>query len=158
MRKAIVWRFCFGLIPVVLLWGCSLFDDDDCEDIARLKVAISASASLTSSSDPVDITVRAENQGNSRVVWGYGSSSCQLHAFVRIGENDYVTLDPRKCTGDAVEQWLDPGESRAEGWTWVGEVWKDQEVEVLPPGRYAVYGGAGSWVSTSTVRIEVLAP
>ena len=151
-------RSCLFVVTAVLLSGCSLIDDDDCRDSVRLVVTISASGDVTSSSDPVVLTVRAENRSPNRIVFGYGSSSCQLHSFVRTSKTDYFIPDSRICTDDMSELSLDPGESRTEIWSWEGQVRKDRNIKVLPPGVYRVCGAAGTYVSGNSVRIEVLGP
>jgi hypothetical protein len=156
--KPVLSRCCLVLCTAFLLCGCSLFHDEDCRDLAGLRVTISASGHRTSRLDPVIITVTAENTGDSRVVWGYGSSTCQLGAVVRIDGADYRTGEIRGCTQDVVELWLDPGQTRTESWGWYGGIWTDQGGEVLPAGRYRLYGTAGSWVSSNGIVIEVFEP
>lgn len=155
MRNAIMLRLCPVLIIAAVVCGCALSDEDGCDDVTDLEVIISTDDSLTSASDLVVITVRVENQGRSRVVFGYGSSSCRLRSFVRTGEDDYFILDSRICTRDVAEQALEPGQSRTESWSWDGSIWKDQQSEVLPPGRYEVFGAAGDLVSSAPVIIGV---
>lgn len=156
--KLVLSRCCPVLCAAVLLCGCSLFHDEDCKDLAGLRVTISASGHRTSRLDPVLITVTAENTGDSRVVWGYGSSTCQLGAVVRIGGTDYHSHEIRGCSRDVVELWLDPGQSRTENWGWRGGILTHKGGEVLPPGRYRLYGAAGSWLSSDGIVIEVLEP
>ena len=156
--KLVLSRCCLVLCTAVLVNGCTVFDADDCKDLADLRVTISASGHRTSRLDPVIVTVTAENRGHSRVVWGYGSSTCQLGAVVRIDGADYRTDAIRGCTQDAVQLWLDPGQTRTENWGWYGGVWIDQGGEVLPPGWYHLYGVAGSWVSSNGIVIEVFEP
>jgi len=156
MNRTILKHAFLSLSILTLLCCCSPFDNEDDQDSTELKITISASAGVTSAAAPVTLFVRVENCAGTRVVWGYGSSTCQLNADVRIGRSYYPAVGHRYCTQDAIELGLDAGESRVENWRWKGEIMKDQEIVTLPPGRYEVHGSAGRWVSATSVRIEVL--
>ncbi len=136
---------------LLLVLGCSLFEDEE-----NFEVQISASASVVSPSEPVTFTVTAENRGSSRVVWGKGSSTCQLTTVVQIEGREHTALDVTKwCTADLVEAGLDPGESRTEVFHWSGHVAWPDTFGVLPPGDYEVRGAAGKKARSAPVAIEV---
>ena len=142
---------------VALLVSCDSSDDvETFRPITRgLDVDISVNRPVTSPGSPATLTVRARNVGASRIVWGQGSSSCQLHAVARVEGVDRRTVESRICLDDIVEQGLDPGEVRTESWEWSGEVIFDAEPEALPPGRYEVRGAAGATLSTP-IDMDVL--
>jgi hypothetical protein len=147
----------FAVLLPGFMVGCEKCTNLEPAENDDLMITISASDSVTSSSDPVDITVMAENIGEARVVWGHGSSSCQLEAFVAIEDgNFYLAVSSRICTDDVIEQGLDPGESRSESWSWDGQIIEDGGIKALPPGEYEVHGAAGEWLSSTFVKIEVL--
>jgi hypothetical protein len=108
-----------------------------------LQVTATADRSVASASDPVTVTVTAENLGDSRAVWGHGSGSCRLSLLVRVGATDLEAAPPRVCTMDYVEHGLDPGESRREVFVWSGEAVRDRSVIQLDPGIYELLGAAG---------------
>ncbi|NIN98771.1 MAG: hypothetical protein GTN93_21200 [Anaerolineae bacterium] len=137
---------------VLLILGCSLFEDEE-----NLEVRISASASVASPSDPVTLTVTAENRGGSRVLWGKGSSTCQLTTVVRVEGREYPAPDITKvCTADLVEAGLDPGETRTEVFHWRGHATLPDTFGVLLPGKYEVRGAAGNKARSAPVVIEVM--
>jgi hypothetical protein len=158
MQDNILQWFCFTLAILIILGSCTPLDFNDDEYSGSLLIEISASDSVVLSSDPATITVRVENRGGSRIVWGNGSSVCQLHAVVRIEGNEYLASASRVCSDDLVEQGLDPDQSRSESWDWDGHIIRHDELEVLPPGRYQVHGAAGNWVGDSRIEIEIVEP
>lgn len=137
--------------------GCDLLTDDG-DGAPSLKITIEADGRIASPTDSVLLTVTATNQGSTRVVWGRGSSSCQLGAVVRVGATRVPAADLRACTEDLSEQALLPGESRTESWPWNGQVLRKTVIEPLAPGFYKVFGAAGPWQSDSWVVIEVEGP
>ena len=146
------WTRSIGVVIAVLIVGaCSLFDDTNFE------VTISASSSFTSPSEPVTLTVKAENRGGSRVVWGQGSSSCQLGSLVRVEGRDFPAPDLiRPCTADLVDFGLDPGESQTESWNWAGYIVRGDSTQLLPPGTYQVRGAAGNVAVSAPIDIEIV--
>jgi hypothetical protein len=157
MSKTILLKCCLILSTGCILCGCSLSDSDDeaCQDLV---VTIEASQQVVSPSEYVTLTVTAQNRGPSRVVWGYGSSSCQLGAAVRIAGIDLPTHGVRACADDIAEHGLGPGESRQETWAWNGAVSGKQGPGYLAPGNYEVRGAAGAFLSRNPVNIEVVRP
>jgi hypothetical protein len=109
----------------------------------ELQVTATANQSVASASNPVTVTVTAENIGDRRVVWGHGSGSCQLGLVVRVGTTDLEAGPPRMCTMDYAEHGLDPGESRTEVFEWSGEALRDRTMIQLDPGVYELLGAAG---------------
>lgn len=101
--------------------------------------------------------VTAVNRGDERIVWGSGSSSCQLGLVVLDAASRRHNIDFRDCTSDLVEQGLDPGESLTETFLWGGIIAVDQEMQVLPTGQYRVVGVAGERQSPPLL-VEVLLP
>lgn len=148
--KTWVRRFGGILSAITLISGTAACDDDD------ILLTILPHDGTASSSEPAELTVTAVNRGDSRVVWGKGSSSCQLSAVVRVGRRDLEAVTPRVCTDDLAEQGLDPGESRAETLEWGGAVVLDGRVEVLLSGLYEVRGAAGSEAVSDPVEIRVV--
>jgi len=149
MKTTIIQWPCFALGAALLFCGCSIFGENE-----RVEVAIAASAATVSPTNPVTINVSANNQGEGRVVWGRGSSSCQLGAVIQAGNENY-RIDIRACTSDLAEQGLEPGERRNESWLWDGQIFRSNQPERLAPGRYKIYGTAGGWLSKTPVEIEV---
>lgn len=143
-------RFGSIMCALVAILATSACDDDD------IVLTILSQGGTASASSSVELTVTAVNRGDTRVVWGKGSSSCQLSAVVRLGLRDVEAAIPRGCTDDLAEQGLDPGESRTETFEWQGSVDLGPRFEPLPPGLYQVRGAAGSeWVSDA-VEIRVV--
>lgn len=99
--------------------------------------------------DPGWFRVTAENRGHQRVVWGRGSSSCQLGLVVQLGFAFVRTNELRACTVDLAEQGLDPGATRSEVILWGGEVLTGSGPRVLEPGRYRIRGIAGGGAGRS---------
>ncbi|MGH7450111.1 MAG: hypothetical protein ACRENG_02065 [bacterium] len=149
MKTTIIQWPCLALGAALLVCGCSIFDNDE-----QVEVAISASANSTSPTNPVTLNVTANNQGEGRVVWGRGSSSCQLDAVIQAGNENY-RVGWRACTSDLAEQGLDPGERRNENWLWDGQIFQNNQAGPLPAGRYKIYGTAGGWLSKTPVEIEI---
>ena len=114
-----------------------------------------AGDSTVSPSNPGEYVVAVENNGDERITWGIGSSSCQLSLFV-IADNVRHRIDWRVCTEDLIEQGLDPGESRSETFQWDGHV-PDIEGQpfLLPEGRYQVIGTAGSEGESEPLSVRV---
>ena len=106
-------------------------------------LTISFTYSVVTPDELVTVTLTAMNLGDS-VVWGSGSSSCQLEAFVRIGIDDRRLTGQRLCTDDMATQGLGPGESLMEHWQWGGEVLIGDRVDTLPEGTYQIVAAAGS--------------
>jgi hypothetical protein len=153
-RSYVLKRGFIFCMPFVLV-GCGIFDDDD-DGLHNLNVTIEASENVLSLTEHVGLTVSVKNDGPSRVVWGNGSSSCQLGVVVRIGEINLIAPGDRDCTDDLSEQGLDPGKSRSETWIWDGRVLGDDGLESLPAGEYDVYGTAGLRRSGEPVVIRVI--
>lgn len=128
--------------------ACFLFDDGE------LQVTAAAEQAVASALNPVRVTVTATNAGDSRAMWGRGSSTCQLRLLVRIGTTDFPALVPRPCTADLVDHALDPGESRTETLRWAGGVIRGDSLEVLEPGAYELRGAAGN-VTSEPIHIEL---
>ncbi len=149
MKTTMIQWPCLALGAALLFYGCSIFDGDE-----QVEVAISASANFTSTTNPVTLNVIAQNQGEGRVVWGRGSSSCQLGAIIQTEKETY-RVDLRLCTDDLAEQGLEPGERRNESWLWDGQIFRNNQSEHLAPGRHKIYGTAGGWLSKNPVEIEV---
>ncbi|MGH7599251.1 MAG: hypothetical protein ACREOI_23075 [bacterium] len=149
MKTTIIQWPCLALGATLLFYGCSIFGEDE-----RVEVALAASAATVSSTNPVTINVTANNQGEGRVVWGRGSSSCQLGAVIQVG-NENCRIDIRACTSDLAEQGLEPGEHRNESWLWDGQIFQNNQAGPLPAGRYKIYGTAGGWLSKAPIEIEI---
>lgn len=119
-----------------------------------LVVTVAVSRTELPADGPVGVSVTAVNTGDRRIVWGQGSSSCQLGAVVRVDGVDR-RIDLRGCTADLVPQGLDPGRSRTEEWPWSIEYFGGTSLVPLPPGEYEVYGLAGDRARSRAVRIRV---
>jgi hypothetical protein len=113
---------------------------------------------LVSQSDPATFEVTAVNQTNERVVWGMGSSSCQLSLLLQLTLVERRLINHRGCTDDLVEQGLDPGESRTEAFTWDGTVLSGGSLVALQPGRYHVIGVAGEKYASALLAVTVVVP
>jgi hypothetical protein len=120
---------------------------------APLQVTITAPASVTRG-EAVVLTVGAANHTASKAQFGYGSSSCQLGAVVRVDGNDCRVVESRPCTADIMPLELGPGEQRTEEFEWSGEVLIGAVRQLLPPGVYELRGQAGDALSPP-VTIEV---
>ncbi|MDH3456278.1 MAG: hypothetical protein OER90_05500 [Gemmatimonadota bacterium] len=141
-----------GTILLVGVIGCGdLFGGND------FALTVSFSDEQVAADAPVRITVTAMNLGDP-VVWGQGSSSCQLGAVVRVGSDDYPTDIGRGCTEDLVPQGLGRGESRTEWWEWNGVVVNGIALDTLMPGSYEIRGLAGDLERSARRTIQVVAP
>ena len=109
-----------------------------------------------SPNNPGEFEVAIQNNGNERIIWGMGSSSCQLSLFV-IADDIRHLVDDRACTEDLVEQGLDPGDRRTETFQWDGHI-PDIEGQpfLLPDGEYELVGTAGTEAESEpfSVRVE----
>ena len=130
---------------LAVMSGCA-----DALSVDVVAVGVSGGA-IVSPSDPGVFNVTAENRGDDRVVWGMGSSSCQLGLIVQDVDGEWRSIDFRGCTDDLVEQGLDPGESRTESFEWGGTIVVNGQDQTLPSGQYRVRGVAGSEESESLV-------
>ena len=153
MRRVCLRRCCLVACAAALSSGCGLFSSDQPD----LRIEIQASEdTLTRPTEYPGLAVTVENLGDTRAVWGPGSSSCQLGAVVRIGRAELQAPGSRACTDDLVEQGIDPGETRTETWRWDGWIVDEDGVRTeLPPGRYQVAGAAGPWTGHATVTITI---
>jgi len=124
----------------------------------NLIVTISSPDSIISHDGFVSLRVEARNEGANYLIWGHGSSSCQLGAIVEYNGLQYSVSEFRVCTEDLAEQGLAPGESRVETWLWDGQILSPNGPSRLPAGRYRLFGNAGSWLSRDCVVIEVIVP
>jgi hypothetical protein len=159
--------FLFAVLLPGFIVGCERFTKLEPAENEKLQITISANDTVTSSSDPVEFTVRIENLGKSRVVWGYANATCQLDAVIVIEcimlagwecENPYLALD-RVCSDDPdIEQGLDPGESRSERFSWGGKIIEDGVIKALEPGKYEIRGVAGRRLSSNFIMIQVMEP
>lgn len=102
--------------------------------------------------------VTALNRGEERVVWGMGSSSCQLGLTVQDQDGKRHDIDFRDCTADLVEQGLDPGASRTETFLWGGWIRVDGQIQTLPSGEYRVRGVAGNREESAPILVTVSIP
>jgi hypothetical protein len=117
---------------------------------------------IVSPDEPEEFHVMAVNHGDERVVWGTGSSSCQLGLVVLDADGERHSIDFRMCTADLVEHGLDPGESRTETFLWDGRILVDQEpwsslppLQALPAGQYRVFGVAGDREQSAPLQVTV---
>lgn len=101
------------------------------------------------------LEVTAANRTNQRVVWGMGSSSCQLGLVVLVAGRER-NVDFRACTDDLVEHALDPGQARTESFTWDGQIASDGVLSLLPPGRYRVFGIAGDRGASAPLEVTIV--
>jgi hypothetical protein len=156
------------VVSTVLLSSCSAIDDthDMPSEVqvthevqaTDVQVTISATSGQTPPSDRATPEVSLENHSPLPVAFGASSGSCAHAASVRVGSEEYWVVDTRICTQDAPTLRLDPGESRVESWEWGGSIWRNERIELLPPGRYMVRGAAGMWTSANEVEIEIVRP
>jgi hypothetical protein len=110
---------------------------------------------IVSPDEPEEFHVMAVNHGDERVVWGTGSSSCQLGLVVLDADGERHSIDFRMCTADLVEHGLDAGESRTETLLWGGTIMVDQEMQILPAGQYRVFGVAGDREQSAPLLVTV---
>jgi hypothetical protein len=123
-----------------------------------LDVRLAADGAAVAPDATITMTVTATNTSSAEVVWGQGSSTCQLGAEVLVGGTWRPMRAIRGCSRDAAPHRLGPGEARTETWPWRGEVIVGGSVEPLPPGRYAVRGRAGAVAASPAVTMAVAAP
>ncbi len=139
-----------GVLALAAVWiGCG-----NPLDVRLVPVDLDGDLTV-SPSDPGEYVVTVENNGNERIAWGMGSSSCQLGLFV-IADGARHSIDWRVCTSDLIELGLNPGESRSETFQWDGHV-ADIEGQpfLLPEGRYQLIGTAGSEGESEPLRVAV---
>jgi hypothetical protein len=131
--------------------GCALFDEDP-------PILLTVTASFAPGGLPATLTATAVNRSEARVVWGRGSSSCQLDVVVALSRAVWRrAVIPRICTDDLAEQSLDPGASRTEQLVWNGVVRDGESFESLGPGRYELRATAGSEALSPPVAVQVTA-
>jgi hypothetical protein len=104
---------------------------------------------------PAVIEVTVTNEGNRRVTYGSGSSTCQLHLLVRVDGADRFAATERICTADHRTYTLEPGASRMETLEWDGRAWIGDEAVHLEPGEYEVRGAAGHKAMSAPVIISL---
>ena len=138
-----------NVVAIVALLGCS-----SPLDVDVIPVDITGDP-IVSPLERSAFSVTAENSGSERIVWGMGSSSCQLGLAVIVADERYE-IATRTCTGDFVELGLDPGGTRTEVFLWGGEIIVDDEVVVLGPGRYQVFGYAGERAESKRIWVTVV--
>ncbi|NNE71574.1 MAG: hypothetical protein HKN29_14590 [Rhodothermales bacterium] len=134
-----------------MIAGCSV----DPIDEGTLLVSVSATQSIASPSIPSIVTVTARNDTSDRVVWGQGSSGCQLSLSVLTSAGERHPADIRACTQDFVDQALAPGAARTETFEFTGEVVIDGLVVLLPAGDYRLVGNAGDKGESEAIGIVV---
>lgn len=131
--------------------GCALFDEDP-----AILLTVTVGGGPNPTAPEPTLTVTALNRSDARVVWGQGSSSCQLDAVVALSRTVWKrAVISRGCTDDLVEQGLDPGASRTEQLVWLGEVLGDGVPEYVPRGHYDVRATAGTVALSKAVSVEV---
>jgi hypothetical protein len=142
-----------GVIPAAFamsLCACvAIFGTED------LELTLDVSGTTVRPNAPITVTVAATNRSDEAIVWGRGSSSCQLDAVVAVG-TDLFRIDIRACTDDLAPQGLDPDETRVEKWSWNGEILVQGALDTLPPGDYRIWATAGSLARSNlkTVAFE----
>ncbi len=127
-----------------------------CDDLfggSDLDLTLAVSDTLAGPGRAVTIILTATSTGEA-VVWGQGSSSCQLTAVVRVDGKDH-SVDLRGCTDDLVLQGVGAGGSRVEQWSWSGQYLADTGFEPLPAGRYELYALAGDLERSDGVAVRV---
>jgi hypothetical protein len=137
---------------IVLVVGCG-----DSLSVDVVAVGVDGSP-VVSPMEPGSFAVTADNLRDERIVWGSGSSSCQLGLTVEDADGLWHDIDFRECTADVVEQGLDPGESRTETFLWGGWIVVDEQIRTLPSGQYRVRGGAGGREESEPLVVRVLIP
>jgi hypothetical protein len=101
------------------------------------------------------VTLDATNLSDSVIVWGEGSSTCQLRAYVRTVVQLLRTSEDRGCTRDIVTWALYPRQTRREAFRWDGRVIRDGSIGSLPSGRYRVFAAAGALALSYGIRVRV---
>lgn len=136
---------------IVLCIGCA-------DPLGVSLVAVDVDGSVTVS--PMEreaFNVTAQNLSEERVVWGFGSSSCQFGLVVEDHDGIRHNVDFRDCTTDLVEHALDAEESRTETFLWGGTILLDSQWQVLPSGEYRLFGLAGDRES-APILVKVMIP
>lgn len=145
---------CLVALFIALLGGCN---DDSIQSSGgydTLIVTISTDREVFAAGETIIVTVTAENQTESVIVYGHGSSSCSLHSVVNVNGQDYWMSADRVCTTDSVQHELGPGESKTERWNWYGNAFIEGQHHPLPAGTYSIKGVAGKFIGQA-VTIEV---
>ncbi len=119
-----------------------------------LELTLVVSDTIAGPDRPITLTVTATSTGKA-VVWGQGSSSCQLAAVVRVGGVDRP-IDVRACTDDLVLQGVAAGDTLTEAWSWKAEYAVDGALDTLPTGRYRLYTVAGDLERSRGVVVRVV--
>lgn len=145
---------CLVALFLVLLGGCNDDSIQSSGEYDTLIVTISTNHEVFSDGDTITVTVTAENQTESLIVYGLGSSNCTLHSVVSVDGQDYWMSSDRICTTDNVPHELGPGESRTESWNWYGNALIEGQHDPLPVGTYSIKGVAGKFIGQA-VTIEV---
>ncbi len=143
------WILSLMTTAAALLQGCAAANSEG------LHVTASAERLTTGAEESVVVEVVARNTAAEPVVWGHGSSGCQMHLLVRVDGRDRKAVDARVCTMDYVAQGLDPGESRSERIPWDGRVLVDGSEKVLPRGEYELRAAAGDLETSDALLIRV---
>jgi hypothetical protein len=126
-----------GTMLLVTTSGCALTAPES------LHVVAVAENAVATPERPAVIAVTVTNEGNRRVTYGSGSSTCQLHLLVRVDGLHRFAATERICTADHRTHTLEPGASRMETLEWDGRAWIGNEAVQLEPGDYEVRGAAG---------------
>ncbi|MGD2134504.1 MAG: hypothetical protein PVF27_00015 [Gemmatimonadales bacterium] len=135
LRRSLA-RICLlAAVPVGMACG-DIFGASD------LVSTVTVSDTLVGPDRPITVTLTAMNHGDA-VAWGQGSSSCQLHAVVRVDGHEYP-VDLRACTDDLVLRGVAGGAMLTERFDWNGEYVVSDAVGQLPAGRYRLYALAGN--------------
>jgi hypothetical protein len=129
-----------------------------CSDVLwyeGLGITITFSDSVVTPDQPILVTITAMNLADS-VVWGTGSSSCQLNACVLIGAEERRIDVLRGCTDDLATQGLGRGEAITERWAWNGQALIEGVADTLHEGVYEVVAVAGEVARSEprTIRIH----
>jgi hypothetical protein len=126
-----------GTVLSVTMSACALTAPES------LHVVAVAENAVATPEQPAVIEVAVTNEGNRRVTYGLGSSTCRLHLLVRVEGSDRFVATDRVCTADHRTYTLEPGASRMETLEWDGRAWIGDEAVQLEPGEYEVRGAAG---------------
>jgi hypothetical protein len=139
---------------LLLLAGCDL----DPIDEGTILVTISTSEFVVSPDTPATITVTARNASQDRVMWGRGSSSCQLSLAVLTPAGQRYAADVRACTEDLIEQALAPGATRTEVFEWGGEAYEGGETIFLTSDSYRLIANAGEKGESQSLELQLIRP
>src|SRR5262245_17014735 len=142
-------------LPVFVLVGSGARATDS----EPLLITISATpTSILPPDETTLLSITVENRSATRVEWERGSSSCQLVPAALVS-GTWLLVGSRVCTADGVPRGLDPGQVHTESYSWNGQVFRNQQHELLPPGRYQVRGMAGLFhPGNQTVTVTLLPP